>query len=348
MTKFFLRQMRPDDSARIAALYERAPDTGRIALRVHYKIDPYLALVGTQKSTIGVVAESENATVVGAGVVKLSKVRFQDHEHDAALLGNLVVHPDHRGNGIATALAHKRIEIARENCKGDVIILAGIQEKNERSFAVAHKWLTNIVGDFQTAFIPLLRRNPGTERGVRIRRAVQEDFVGFANNFNYFYANYAFAPELSADSLAQWLSHSLIDRPTRHLYVAVDVDDKLLAGFAVAESYTAREIHVRNVPAWMGLVNRVVHVVPKDGIMRPLTVTRLWHVPGQASALQDAWNSIRFQYQDRANAVLLYYDPRSRLQNVLGIPFWLPKGKITLVAQTAKMPPPSSFIYPPV
>lgn len=348
MTEFSLRQMRPDDSARVANLYESAPDTGRIALRVHYTIDPYLALVGTQKTTIGVVAETENAALVGAGVVKLIKIWFQDREHDAAILGNLVVHPEHRGNGIATALAHKRIEIARDNSTDDVIILAGIQEKNERSFAVAHKWLTNFVGEFQTAFIPMLRKTPRIESGIHVREASIDDFVGFAKSFNHFYADYAFAPKLSVNSLAQWLSHSLINRRTRHLYVAVNDDNKLLAGFAVAESYTAREFHVRNMPAWMSLINRVVHVVPENGVMRPITATRLWYLPGHTNALQYAWNSIRFQYQDRANAMLFYYDPRSHLQNVLKIPFWLPRGKITLVAQTAEMPPSNSFVYPPV
>ncbi|MCO5206249.1 MAG: GNAT family N-acetyltransferase [Anaerolineae bacterium] len=348
MTEITLRQMRPDDGLAIAALYESSPDTGRVALHQHFTVDPYLALTGAADHVVGVVAENNDTDIVGSGVVKFGRVRFHGVTRSMALLGNLVVHPDFRGRGIATALARRRIEIAHERYDNDVIILAGIQEQNAPSFAVAQGWMSGVAGQFESAFVPLLRRRPADVDEVHVRAVKTGELEIFADNLNAFYSDYMFAPEFSAESLAEWWAHSPIGRPIHHFYVAANNDGKLLAGLAIAESYYTREIHVRNMPYWMKALNRLVHVVPTNGIMRPLTVTRLWYAPAQAAALRYIWNSVRYQYRDQANALLLYFDPRSQLQDTLRLPFWLPRGRISLVAQCDGLPTTMSTIYPPV
>ena len=130
--------------------------------------------------------------------------------------------------------------------------------------------------------------------------------------------------------------------------MVVDADGKLLAGCGVSQSYRVREMYIERLPNSMRLINWLMRVVPPDGIMRPISVSHLWYQPGHVEALRYLWETLAWQARERANAVLTYYDPRSQLPDLLRLPRWLPKGRLTFVTWQDQPSSSSKRLFPPI
>lgn len=92
---------------------------------------------------------------------------------------------------------------------------------------------------------------------------------------------------------------------------------------------------MRHLPAWLATANRLWRVVPPDGIVRPLAVSHLWRAADAGGgALRALWEHLLTTAPAPANALVLYADRRSELPRAVGIPGWLPRGRLTLVCRT--------------
>ena len=90
---FTIRRAPPDDGARLAALYANAPDTGDFGLAPQFKIDHYVAYTQTAPATEtqGLVAETDEGELAGAGFVGFSDLRVGGEVQPAAYLYGLTV-----------------------------------------------------------------------------------------------------------------------------------------------------------------------------------------------------------------------------------------------------------------
>ncbi len=190
-------------------------------------------------------------------------------------------------------------------------------------------------------------RPPGVHQGWQARAAMMAEWPALADNLNRFYADCEYAPLFSAESLQTWLNYAPAEQPLHTMYVVVNSNGELLAGCGVSQTYRVREMHIERLPTSMQIANRLLQVVPADGVMRPISLSHLWHQPGRADALRYLWHTIAWQERGQANALVAYYDPRSQLPAILGLSRWLPKGRLTLVTWQNQPSDSSKLIFPP-
>lgn len=347
-TDIMIRPMQPEDGSELAMLYVQSPDTGSVTVTPRYLIDPYVDQIVSRPTAKGVVAVAAGGGLIGAGVVVFETRRVAGEVRSCALLSGLVVHPAFRGQGVATRLTQWRIAQARECLGPNVILLAGVQHNNARSLAVARHWMNTVAGVFHSIMVRPQTRSPRARPDWRVRPATAVEWAVLAQCLNRFYADYEYAPLFSAESLPAWLHYAPTGEPLRTLYVVVDADGKLLAGCGVSQSYRVREMYIERLPNSMRLINWLMRVVPPDGIMRPISVSHLWYQPGHVEALRYLWETLAWQARERANAVLTYYDPRSQLPDLLRLPRWLPKGRLTFVTWQDQPSSSSKRLFPPI
>jgi GNAT superfamily N-acetyltransferase len=334
MTHVTLRRLQPTDSEALRELFAFSPDGGQFAISPQYQIDPCQALIDLSPNTTGVVAEeSGSGKIVGVGLVQIEERYLDGMMVPCALLYSLTVHPSYRRQGIATRLGQWRIAHARQEAGEGVAILAFIQKGNIGSLTAAQKWGRQTSGQYRNSLLRTRQKPPREAAGLIIREANTDEHDQIARNLNVFYGDYnLYAPQTGRD-LTKWLQETPFTRPFRHYYVAVDSQDTLLAGLAVAEQSRIVTMRVQNMPAPARLLNRIVNMVPPDGTLRQLGINKIWYAPEHLSAAQYLWESMRWRLRDRGSHLLCSHDPRGPISKVISLPFWMPKGTSGIVAQ---------------
>lgn len=326
-TTFSLRQLGPEDGTAYAVLLANSPDTGRVGVAVRFEIDPYRALMGLHGDTVGVVAETPGYDgFIGSGLIRFGHCQWEGKVRPSAVLNTLVVHPNFRRRGVASQLAKWRKDYTRQRLGQDGVIWAVIQRNNTGSELTAKKWASQFLEN-RLAIIPVKMRStpPAPSRQFVVRPIQPDDFATVAEQLNRYYRNYnLYSPETGA-SLAAWLNETPFDTALRHYWVVTDRAGNLLAGLALAENYRLRTSVVTRMPAPLRLMNRFLRVVPSDGVLRELAVSRVWHVPGQLKAARYLFETVRWEWRDRGTSLMLYADVRSPLMEVYGVRPWTMK-----------------------
>src|SRR5215510_4121504 len=104
-----LRPMERRDSAAYRDLMASSPETGLVTIQVIFKEDPYEMLMQRRIGQVVAIAEAPDGTVVGSGAVDARPIWFQKQPVQAVHLHSLLVHPNFRRRGVATALVQWRI-----------------------------------------------------------------------------------------------------------------------------------------------------------------------------------------------------------------------------------------------
>ena len=133
VTGYTLRAARDGDGPAITELALATADTGAVRVAPHYLHDPLETTRALQPEAEWVLAQAEDGSIVGAGIVAFADVEIEGKVYRGAHLSGLMVHPDHRRRGIAKALTEWRLERAGP----DAVVVAAIQSGNKGSFANA-------------------------------------------------------------------------------------------------------------------------------------------------------------------------------------------------------------------
>jgi len=335
MTEISLRRLESTDGEALATLFSFSPDGGQFSISPRYQIDPYQALIDLAPNSAGVVAELlDTGEIVGVGLVQIENRLLAGTPVACAALHSLTVHPSYRQQGIASRLAAWRVAYAREQVGQGGAILAFIQKGNSGSLATSEKWGGVRAQHIRNSLIRTRQKRPTAVSGLTIRKAVPAEYEQIAHALNVFYEEYDLYIPHTAEKLSGWLAETVFKRPFRHYYVAVDSEDNILAGLAVAEQFRVVTMHVQNMPAPVRLLNQLVKMVPSDGILRQLSISKIWYAPEQLATAQFLWESMRWQLRDVGSHLLHSYDSRSHVAKIISPPFWMPKGAAVIVGET--------------
>ena len=342
-----LREVVPGDGKALTDLFEASPDTGSIQVAPHYHLDAYTASTAMYDDVIGVVAEADEAEgLVGAGFVSFGRCQFEGALRDYAVLKGLVVRPNYRRRGIALQLAGWRVSCARQRLGEEGVLVAAIQEKNEGSFAVARSWSQQFAGELRNGVAQMRAAPPDPVPGLTVRPVTADDMEAVAEQLNTFYRDYNFYEPHAGESLAEWLQVTPLDTPYRHYYVVSNTAGNLLAGLALVEQHRLVEMRVDQMPVAIRLLNKLVKLVPPDGKLRQLSAAKIWFAPEHVEAARFLWETVRWEWRERANTLTFVYDPRSPLKEVFKKPFWMPQARFTLAVNGPVPMQEERLIYP--
>src|SRR6266496_2143529 len=112
---YHLREMEPKDGQAYRELMELSPESGMITIKVLFKEDPYEMLMRRRIGEVVVVAETPEGRVVGSGAADARPIWFEKQAVQAVHMHSLMVHPEFRQKGVATALVKWRIDWARQH-----------------------------------------------------------------------------------------------------------------------------------------------------------------------------------------------------------------------------------------
>lgn len=347
MTHFVLRPLEPADGPTVATLFEQTPDAGQITFTTRFTIDPYLALTALRSDTAGVVAMiPDTGRIVGMAMVDLSHRWVEGEIRPCALLNTLKVHPDYRRQGIAGQMAQWRVDYAYQRLGEETVILADIQKGNIGSQQTARRWCRQSIGQHKTVIMRMRDTPSPLPAGITMRPARQEELGAIVEQHNRFYKEYNLYDPQTDVSLASWRKCSPFASAIRDIYVAVDSTGSLLAGLGVTERARLLSLHVGRLPPAMQFVNRLIRLLPPNGVVDEVLVDQFWFKPGQAAAAHALWEWLRWEKRDRGSVMRIAYDPRGPLHKVLRVPFWLPKGQSTFAVHSPVPLHPERLIYP--
>lgn len=344
-----------------------------------YRGDAYATLKALKPGMIGVVAEAPGHDgLAGMGLLEFGRCRVDGGDVPYALLSSLMVDPAFRRRGIATRLAHWRIELAEERFGPDGLILANVQNGNAGSRRVAERWSTQVLPPFAAVAVPFRRRPPPVPDGVVIRMAERAELDRFAHYLDGFYADHALHRPETSDELAAWLGGSnavspsteapfavavdamaspAVDgspdapteierRPVRHLLVALDRSGAMLAGLCVDEVHHLMTLRLAGLPFVPSAVRCLPRHLPGGGELRLIRVERLWFAPGRLDAARALFETVRHRWRGTATAMLVVTDERSPVAAAYGIRRWWPKGRAETFVRSRRVVPEGHPIRP--
>lgn len=322
--------MTPDDSPALAALTEQSPDGGRITFSPRFHIPTYDVYSVRHPNMVGVVAQAANADgLVGAAHISFGECQYEGEVRPYGLLSALIVHPDFRRQGIAYALSQWCVDRALER-DPNTVVLADIQVGNVGSTATARKWATEISGMVTTIPVTMRSTPPDAHHRFTVRDAASADLATIADSLNTFYSDYNFYRPQTAKGLERWLLETPFTTPIQRYLVVTDSANRILAGLGVRDEGRLMSRYVSQVPPVVRLANMFLKIVPPDGVMRSLQVEKFWFAPKQLDAARYLWQTARWELRERGSSLIVSFDPRGPLKQVLQIPLWMPSTAATV------------------
>ncbi len=303
--------MEPADGPALDALLTTQATATAVAMSTHYRFDVFASLIAQHPSLYGVVATAPGVDgLVGMATAYIDEVQVEDRLFPCAHLENLKVRDDARRQGLGRKLAEWRIAEARRRFDVEGVIVAGVEATNVGSLATARKWAGQVMGPLRIAIVPTTRKTSAV-RGYRIRGIDDDDIEAIVAGSNAFHADANLYPRLTRKSLRELLAPMDPGGPVRQYRVAVTPAGGIVAGAVVVQRFELMTDYIDQLPTPLALLNKVVHLVPEDGVIRNAEVSLPWYAPGQLQAGRHLWEEIRHEWHGRATHLGTVVDPRS-------------------------------------
>ncbi|MFN8419731.1 MAG: GNAT family N-acetyltransferase [Anaerolineae bacterium] len=319
--EFTLRPLESADSASIARLRDETPDTGTIAFKSTFLHDPYELVMNALPNSTGVVAQaSDYEGIVGLGLLRFGEARYEGETRPYAYLNGLSVHPNYRRKGIASALAHWRVEKAKEKFGERVVIYAGVQSNNDGSFGAAKGWSQQQIDRTRVGAVSVRTQPPTALDGWEVRTINPADYEQVAERQNSFYHDFNFYQPYTADQLHAWLEHKLVGINAHTYYVAVNREGHIGAGIGVYREGEFSRLTLVKMPAFMRVLNAFLKVIPSDGVMKRAVIKNYWFENPEIGNY--LWETVRWLCRDTATNLMIFYDrnPLPKFEEAIKFP----------------------------
>lgn len=286
--EWVVRPMRAADSAAYVDLLHAEPDQGWINIDVTYKAghSPYDLLTQRRSQIVYIVevppGREDSGKVVGIGVADPRRVWFEGQPVQSVHLHNLLVHPDYRHQGIATALIQRRIEWARETYGQNVLIFAELDQDDEASFKATAKWATDFTQPRESGFLLARKDAPPNPHQFVVREALEQDYGTIVDGLNTFNHDVDFTRVVDSDRLHRNLA-PLNGHIFRHRYVVLE-NGEVVGGAVLTEHDPSIETRVIRGRPLNVLLARLSGMIHEGGEVRYGEVDGIWFKPGHENA----------------------------------------------------------------
>src|SRR5579859_6727133 len=333
-----LRLMEPRDSAAYKELMANSPETGLVTIQVIFKEDPYEMLMQRRIGQIVVVAEAPDGTVVGSGAADARPIWFEEQPVQAVHLHSLLVHPNYRRRGVATALAKWRINWAREHYGENVLIFAEIQPDSVASFKNASKWASGFSTPRESGFLRVYHRPPSAMRGLTVREAVEEDYPSIVEGLNEYNHDVNFTRYVTSDRLHRNLE-PIHGQVFRRRFIALQ-GDEIVGGAVLSNHDPSVETRIIRAPFINRLVARISGMIHTDDVVHGGEVDGIWFKPGHSDATHYLVEYLRYRaYPDAKALNFTLSNPKS--WEAVRVSHWMPH----TIMSVAYLRPPQLIPY---
>jgi predicted N-acetyltransferase YhbS len=315
------RLITPEDGPALDALMAASPDAGAIGFTYDYQAD-LLAVSKALASNLQGVVAVPNDTVIGMVFGDFLQVQWAGELRQAAYVSNLRVHPDFRRRGVARGLADWGMAFVTEHLGPDAVMYGAVQEGNV-TLPLARRYQFQATDLIQGGVIPMRQTPPQPRPELIVRTATGTDLPAIAEGMNNFYREHNLWSPVTPASLQRLLDQQVAGVRPNQLYV-VTRGSHILGGLSLSDRTQLVRMRVARAPAYVQFLGRLLGLLSKDGVLRALTVRRVWFTESELDAGRYLWQWLRYQLRGRGNCLGIAYDPRDKLADLFQVPFWLP------------------------
>ena len=336
------RLIEPQDGPALAALMEVSPDAGRIGFSYDYQADLIAAHRALGTDWQGAVTVHDGR-VIGMMFGDVFPIQLNGELRQAAYLSNLHVHPDFQRRGIAHGLADWGLAYV-EQLLGPGAVLYGAVMAGNVSLALADKYHFVPTDMIEGGTVPMRNSPPAPRPDLVVRLAEEADLAAIADGMNQFYRAHNLWNPVSPAQLEKWLSQKVAKVYPNQLYI-VARSKRIVGGLGLSDRTALVRMRIARAPAYVRMLGSLLGILPRSGILRALTVRRVWFGPSELEAGRYLWQSLRYQLRDRGDCLGIAYDPRDQLAELFQVPFWLPMFKARYLVRSSKAIDPQRFTY---
>lgn len=288
-----MRCAEPADGEAVADLLSGAEETSDEGLSVDYHVDPLTAYRAFPDDRVTYLCETDGGDVVGVVYCEFAQRQFAGRTRPAGFSAGLFVHPDHRGQGVGSALMAWGYSRARDRVGDDGVLFGFIESSNDPSRGASE---TVAAADGRTIVQVRAPRKPTQEtNGEYVVRPVDpSEYQTVATRSNACYATYDGYRPLSEACVSDRAARTLDGNSFVETYVCEDETGDLIAGATVIR-YQA-----------------FMHVGYGGDRTATEELTHTWYAPGHPEALTPLLDALRGRYMD-GDVLLARIDRESAL-----------------------------------
>lgn len=321
MKNLNVRRLALSDGLALKDLSTGNSDIGLKRFSYDYLVDPIDTFSALHDSFEGVVLEQKNKeALVAGGLINYGNLNIGNESQHYGMLSSMVVNQKYKWQGIQKVLLKELLRRIKEKIGPDGMVYT-ILHPGSKS-ALQTNWHNQIISKRIVAFPTQMRANPVNRHpDYSISPLDHSDLNHTVDLINDFYKDYEmFAPK-NYHSFNSWLDKQVEDHPINHYWVVKDKNNNILSGIGLTENFRVRQIKLKGLPITKTL-NLFVKLIPKEGAIRELAANMFWYLPGQEEAAIYLWESIRHQWREKANTLMIYLDANSPITPLINPERW--------------------------
>ena len=315
------RPMEAADSPALAELVSASPSAGPASFAYDYRAGVVQIHRAFAEDLHGIVATA-GSSVIGMVLADVRQVQWEGQVCQAAYISNMRVAHSYRRQGVAKEMLSFGSSYFETLLGAGPLVYTAIPSGNV-TLNMAKAYQCQITGAIQGGVVPMLRSARASTPGITVRAAEQDDLAEVADGMNAFYQAHNLWTPATANLLDRFRNTHVAGIRPNELYVATR-NQRITAGLSVSNRTELIRMKIENLPGYARALGSLLGILPRDGILRALTVRHVWFVDGELEAARQLWQTLRYTLRNQGNCLGIAYDPRDKLADVFQIPFWLP------------------------
>jgi GNAT superfamily N-acetyltransferase len=320
-SRFDFRPMEAADSPALAELVSSSPSAGPASFAYDYRAGVDEIHRAFAEDLHGVVVTA-GSSVIGMVLADVRQVQWEGQVSQAAYVSNMRVAHSHRRQGVAKEMLSFGSSYLETLLGAGPLVYTAIPAGNV-TLKLAKAYQCQITGAIQGGVVPMLRSARARIPGITVRAAEQDDLAEVADGMNAFYQAHNLWTPVTADLLDRFRNTHVAGIHPNELYVATR-NQRITAGLSVSNRTELIRMKIENLPGYARVLGSLLGILPRDGILRAITIRHVWFVDGELKTARHLWQTLRHTLRDQGNCLGIAYDPRDKLADVFQIPFWLP------------------------
>jgi GNAT superfamily N-acetyltransferase len=318
LTELQIRPIEAADNEQLYRFLASYADGGAFKFQVIPKTQDVLgAYQARNPRNIGMIAYLGQQPVGMLWAVPQSDVSYREKTNlTGVLLNSLAVHPNHRQQGVASSLVRETETFLRSRFEGRELLFYGyIQARNKPSQAVGQKFEATFTDNYTLlTSVKTLPKRPALDSRFVVEQISPPDFLAAAEGYNACYASevhkhpvQTVTPQTFVDFLKPSNVGGLEAIYTRY-YVIKKIrqnqtppdatqESKPLAGLGVIDIFKLFDLKLLKAPKIFYAANKLLKIVPPDGIVRSKEIKLAWCNPTDWAAGRVLFEQVRFLEQ---------------------------------------------------